>query len=250
MAAAGGADVMKVLLYSIAQNGYAYCFRPCLRSQRDYAERYGYRYAAVSRPLRVPDPALSAWLKVPLMLRSLEAGYDRVMFVDADCEIRRAAPGISEVSLGDESLHMAVGRSGRLNSGVIVARRDPDAIRFLERTMDSITEEISEADRADLKYENGNLIHCARTLGGVAPLDPRWNNTQDPAAVDYIRHFTGPMRTAYRPPPFADRVIRAIRRTITNPTAQPPHRSARFREELERLSAAVTERYEALASAA
>jgi hypothetical protein len=237
---------MNVLLYSIAQNGYAYRYRPCLRSQREYAERHGYRYAAVSRPLRVPDPALSAWLKVPLMLRSLEGGYDLVMFADADCEIKHAAPGIAQVPLASEPIHMAVGRSGRLNSGVIVAKRQDGAKRFLARAMDTITEEISEADRADLKYENGNLIYCARRYGGVAPLDPRWNNMQDPAADDYIRHFTGPLRAAYRPPPFADRLISVIRRTVKAPTAQPSRRPLRFRDELERLSVAVADRYQAL----
>lgn len=238
---------MRAIVFSIAQNGYAALYRPCLRTQAAYCHGHGYEHVTVARPLRVPDPALSAWLKVPLLLATLRGGYDVAVFIDADCRIAPATPSLDGFLATPESLHMALGRSGRHNSGVIVARGDEPGVGFLERAVASVTEEIPAEDRANLKYENGNLIWCARTLGGVGTLDARWNNSQDPELDDFVRHYTGPMRDRYRPPALAGPVLRAVRATIAQPSKQPERRTDTFRRELDDLTQATLRRYPALA---
>ncbi|KEP72305.1 hypothetical protein HR12_47155 [Microbacterium sp. SUBG005] len=83
---------MRTLIFTIAQNGYATAFLPCIASQRAYAKRLDAQFVAITKPARVSNTALSAWLKIPVMLHALEAGYDWVIYIDADCEVRRDAP--------------------------------------------------------------------------------------------------------------------------------------------------------------
>ena len=238
---------MNTLVFSIAHNGYGYVYRPCLASQRAYCGRNGYAHVSVTRPLRVSDPALSAWLKVPLLLGALRGGYDMVMFLDADCRITEKAPPLQDLASAGP-VQMARGWSGRFNSGVIVARRDDAALAFLEAVMHSISEDIPDADREWLRYENGNIIHCARTTGGVADLDVRWNNSRDPEADDFVRHYTGPMRYEYVPPRYAPHVQRLIERKVSPSGQQPVRRSTAFRSQLEELAARSIRRYPALAA--
>jgi len=238
---------VNALVFSIAHNGFAHKFRPCLRSQQRYCERQGYAYVAATRPLRVPDPALSAWLKVPLLLAAIRGGYDVVMYVDADCRIQDRAPAIEPFVNAEKDIHMALGRTGRMNSGVIVAKGGSGADRFLATTLDSATHDVPEADRARLKYENGNLIHVARRLGGVGILDPRWNNTENPDAEDYVRHYTGPMAARYHQRRFTTALLRAIATTIDPPRSQPARRPESFRRALDTLTRTTVARYPALA---
>jgi hypothetical protein len=241
---------MRALVFSIAHNGYGLLYRPCLRAQARYAAEHGYAHVVVERPVRVTDPALSAWLKVPLLLEALRGAYDVAMFVDADCAIRRSAPPLDGFVADGEPVNMALGRSGRFNSGVIVARRSVEAERFLGGVLDSVTEEIPPEDRARLKFENGNLIYCARTLGGVGTLDWRWNNTDPARADDHVRHFTGPMRATYVPRPAARLAQRAVAATVRTPAAQPVMRTRAFRDAVEALARRSIARYPALGDAA
>jgi hypothetical protein len=238
------------LVFTVAHNGFAYAYRSCLASQREYAERFGYRYVAVTRPWRHSDAALSAWLKVPLTLNALRSGYGRVLFVDADCRITRRAPPLDGLAELEPAVLMALGRSGRLNSGVMFARGDGSGIAFFERVLESVTESIGEEDRARLKYENGNIIRCARTVGGVGELDARWNNTEHPELDDFVRHYTGPMRAQHTPPPGAELLRRLRSRLLGSPTAgpQPAARSSAFEQSLQRLAIEVSRRYPALTS--
>jgi hypothetical protein len=170
-----------------------------------------------------------------------------VLFVDADCLIQPGAPPLDPLEEVETPILMALGRSGRLNSGVIFARCSDTSVAFFGEVMQSITQPIRAEDRAQLKYENGNIIHCARRLGGVGELDPKWNNTSDPELADYVRHFTGPMRPLHTPPPLASVVSSAIGRLAgrTRPGPQPESRPTDFRHQLDRLATAAVTRYRA-----
>jgi hypothetical protein len=201
------------MVFSIATNGYDVRYRQCIRAQRAYCSRYDYDYVLVDKPARVAEPALSAWLKVPLLLSSIASERAWVMFLDADCAPQPDAPPLSSLEAQPGSVFLANGRSGRLNSGVIICRGDAVAQRFLQAVYDSYADEIPLADRAP--YENGNVIHIANTIGGVIQLPQAWNNSVDPLSEDYIRHYTGPMAAELRIP-LADRVMFRVARLWTS----------------------------------
>jgi hypothetical protein len=167
------------------------------------------------------------------------------MFIDSDCEIRERAPTL-EPFCRESGVFMALGRSGRFNSGVIAARHGKEAIRFLQASLDSLSDQIPEADRFGLKYENGNLIRCARLLGGVTELDPRWNNTSPEITDDYVRHYTGPMREKYHAPLLSRPVLRLIQTMVDAPRAAPSRRSQSFQVALDSLAKRSSARYPTL----
>jgi len=230
---------MSVLIFTVGQNGYASTWRKCVLSQRRYAKKWGFEYIAVTRPLSVPEPALSAWLKVPLTLAALRAGYEWVVFLDADCEISESAPDFRDGLQPDGAVFAAAGRTGRFNSGVIFTRNGAAAESFFGSLYSSVTDIISEEDRARLKYENGNFIHIARKLNSVVTLDLGWNNSFDPDLDDNIRHYAGDMRKLYDRP-MKDRILARILRSFSvTPTIQPSSRDAAFKNRLEALTARV-----------
>ena len=223
---------MTTLIYTVGQNGYDVAYRRCIASHRAYAARIGATYVAVTEPKRMPDTAISAWLKIPLMLQALEAGYEYVAFIDADAEVRESAPDFRLQLAGDSEVAMALGRSGRMNSGVILSRGGEGARRYFRRVMDSILEEIPDEARANLKYENGNVIYVTDQIGGVSTLDQRWNNTADPALDDYVRHYTGPLRSTYKRNLVDDLRFRLARARVARPTSQPATRTPDFQAQL------------------
>lgn len=238
------------LIFSIAQNGYGVGWHACLRSQATYAARLGATYAAVLRPLRVAQPALSAWLKLPLMLEALRAGHDWVAFIDADCRVQESAPDFRSIEQPGKAVYMANGRSGQLNSGVIFAKRSPAAIAFLERVMASLTGDLSERVAAvNRKYENGNVIYCARGDDSVGLLDTRWNNTFEPTLDDHFRHYTGPMQRQYQRSLGDKLAFVLVKRLLKPRVAAPPVPDASFASQLEALTARCLQMYPALVRA-
>lgn len=232
---------MSALIYTIAQNGYGTAFLQCIASQRQYARSLGAEFVVVDRPRRVHDTALSAWLKVPLMLQALESGYDWVGYIDADCEVRAGAPDFREALVpvsGD--VFMAHGRSGRINSGVMFAKNSNESLEFFSRVLGSITTVIPAEDRASLKYENGNVIHIERLHGGVTVMDRVWNNTYEPELVDHVRHYTGALRPLLRRPFLREVQYQVLRRVSSRQLrkfqSQPERREAVFAEQLSTLA--------------
>lgn len=140
---------MSVLVYTVAQNGYAGAFARCIASHQDYCNRLGFNYVAVTRPFRVEHPAHCAWLKIPLMLHALSSGYDWVAFIDSDAAIRRTAPDFRSIDSTSKSVYMVTGRSGRLNSGVMICKRSGESEKFFSAVMNSLGEEIPAEDRAN-----------------------------------------------------------------------------------------------------
>ncbi|QCR41361.1 hypothetical protein C1N74_13660 [Microbacterium sp. SGAir0570] len=237
---------MSALIYTVGQNGYDIAYRRCIASQRSYAARLGVTYAAVTEPKRMPDTAISAWLKIPLLLQALEAGYEHVAFIDADAEVRETAPDFRLELTGDADVAMALGRSGRMNSGVILARNGDGALEYFRRVMESIVEEIPDEARANLKYENGNVIYVTDQIGGVEVLDQRWNNTADPDLDDHVRHYTGPLRSTYKRNLIDELKFRLARARVARPTPQPATRSPEFQAQLLAAAQDAQTRYPAL----
>lgn len=237
---------MSALIFTVGQNGYDVAYRSCISSHERYAERIGARYVAVTEPRRMPDTAISAWLKIPLMVRALRSGYDHVAFIDADAEVRSTTPDFRDALPQEASVGMALGRSGRFNSGVMLARNGDSALAFFERVEASILEEVPDEARANLKYENGNVIYVADQMGGVATLDPRWNNTADPSLDDYVRHYTGPLRSTYRRKLVDEIRFRAARARVVRPTSQPATRTPEFLVALRDASQDAQRRYPSL----
>ncbi|AZS35899.1 hypothetical protein CVS47_00497 [Microbacterium lemovicicum] len=236
---------MSGLIFTIAQNGYDTAFLQCIASQRAYARRIGVEYVAVTRPSRVEDTALSAWLKLPLAQAGLESGYDWVMYIDADCEVSGLAPDFREGRDPNGSVFMADGRSGRVNSGVIMCRNTEAARTFLNLVIDSATSVVPPEDRLHLKYENGNVIFVDRVHGGVSPLSQEWNNASDPDLADFVRHYTGDMRPMLKRTPWRElqyRVLKRFRsRQLSKFQSQPESRGEGFVTALMRLRDEVLE---------
>jgi hypothetical protein len=181
----------RVLVFSIAMNGYGWAWRSCIRSHRKFAERWRFDYVCVDLPWTV-SPAEAAWLKVPLIIRALEGGYyPWVLFLDTDAQIRSHCPDFRCVATPGRDVYLAHGHSGRVNSGVIMVRLSAKSLRFFREIVSDCESAVPGEDAAP--YENGHMIKHGKANPLVGLIERRWNNTVDPNLDDYIRHFTGPM---------------------------------------------------------
>jgi len=75
--------MQKVLVFSVGLNCYEKVYDRCMASHQRYAEQEAYDYVLVKKP-RWATVIESVWLKIPLILAGLKAGYDWVFFVDAE----------------------------------------------------------------------------------------------------------------------------------------------------------------------
>jgi Nucleotide-diphospho-sugar transferase len=193
-----------VLIFCVGLNNYDRMYQRCIESHRKYAEREGYRYQLINKPGKASITA-SAWLKIPLIIKALENGYDWVAFIDADCEIKSEMPPLESLLVEDKYLYMANGFSGRINSGVMIIRNSEEVKNLFRTIYKHSNEEVPNADWG----ENGHLIHFASRWEGLQLLDTRWNNNFKPDLQDYIRHYSagGPMRSLYP----ANRVEKTVR---------------------------------------
>lgn len=236
---------MTTLVYTIAQNGYDRIWSRCINSQKKYADMIGAEFVVVAEPRIIRVPALSAWLKVPLMNGALGNGYEWVAYIDADCEVKPGTPDFRSVlgATTGGSVFMANGRSGRLNSGVMFARNEPAATMFYSRVLESLTEDIPDEARAGLKYENGNIIYCAAKDASVVEIGTEWNNSYDSSIEEYIRHYTGPFRDEYKLSLMNRLYSSLMKNVIARPSQQPIRRDAEFQNQLELLVASCQKRH-------
>jgi hypothetical protein len=187
-----------VLMFTIGLNGYGTVYARCLASQQAYANKHGYDYIAVDRPRGLVAPDVSSWVKIPLIRHAFDNGYDWVFFIDADCQVQHDAPPLESVEQEGKSLYMAVGYSGRVNAGVIIAKNTAETRMFLSDVIDNAAFTVPAEDQA--LYENGHVIHYSKDKPFVHILSSEWNNNCDPGLKDFVRHFSagGPMRKLYR----------------------------------------------------
>jgi len=185
-------------MFTVGLNGYGTVYARCIASQKQYARKYGYDYIAIDRPRGLVAPDVSSWVKIPLIRRAFESGYRWVFFIDADCQVQPGAPPVESIELDGKSLYMAVGYSGRVNAGVIIAINTPQTREFLSNVIDNTEKQLPPEDQA--LYENGHVIHYSKDQPFVQILDSKWNNNRDPELKDFIRHFSagGPMRKLYK----------------------------------------------------
>ncbi len=186
----------RTLVFSVAFNGYDSIWAKPLRSQKAYATSKGYDYTLLGQGVTTPLAMESAWMKIPLLIAAMDAGYDWIAFIDADAEIKERCPSLDTLAQGDKSVFLANGFSGRPNTGVIIVRNSPSARRFLKAGLNIAGQRLPPKDRVGWG-ENGEVIHLARKSGCVAIIDGRWNNNHQTELEDYIRHYTGPMRKAF-----------------------------------------------------
>lgn len=185
-----------VLVFTIAINGYQWLYAKHIESQRQYAKRWGYSYLAVERPVVSRLGVECCWLKLCLMQAALLNGYRKVLFVDADALIQTNAPALDGVLRSGMLVGMAKGYSGRFNSGVILAKRHPLTLHWLEQVLAAREVTLPESDSVGWG-ENGHIIHISKQFDCIQELSVVWNNTYDPLLDDYIRHFNhGPMRSS------------------------------------------------------
>ncbi len=185
----------RVLVLCVALNFYDLVYARNIESHRRYADRCDYSYKLVRWPV-LASVHQSVWLKVPLIEAALTAGWDWVLFVDADCEIRPSAPRIETLADPEASVFLAPGFSGNPNSGVIVCCNRPEARAFFSTVIANAGKSVPEEDWG----ENGHIIHFAKHNSAFKAIDRAWNNNADPGMNDYIRHYSagGPMRPLYR----------------------------------------------------
>jgi galactosyl transferase GMA12/MNN10 family len=183
----------KVLVFSIALEGYEHLFRSCIETQAAYCKRHQYEYVVISEAPRRLHPTEAAWLKVPLMKSALAGGYEWVAFIDADCDIRAGMPDFVQSldSLdASKSIFMAPGFSGRINSGVIFAKRSPAALAYFDTVITHADDAVPPEDKAP--YENGHMIHFGKNNPAIYLLDHNlWNNNSELEDEIYIQHYSG-----------------------------------------------------------
>lgn len=183
-----------LLIFSIALNGYQFLYKNCISSHKNYAKKHGYCYQAVKRPYMTQLGSECCWLKLTLSLRAFQAGYNKVLFVDADAFINEDAPAIEQVIRREKHVYLAKSYTGRFNSGVMFMLKHEDTIAWLNRIVASRMTLVPLSDSVGWG-ENGHIITHSKNQAFIETMDRRWNNTYDPTLDDYIRHFCfGPLR--------------------------------------------------------
>lgn len=178
----------------MGQGGYDEAFEDAVVSQQEYCTKQGYDYVCVAQP---GSPVLgreNIWLKALLLYGALLKN-NYVLYLDTDVGIKPDCPPLDTALSDGQSIGVVAGHSGRVNAGVILARKTRFALDFFAKWAASLGKPI--AAQHDVGWgENGHLIRLGQQFG-IQLLDTRWNNTFDPELDDYMRHYTGPLRKEY-----------------------------------------------------
>lgn len=185
----------KTLIFSIALNGYQWMYQKELTSHHHYAKKFSYDYQAVTRPYFSSLGVECCWLKLTLMRTALLAGYECVVFIDADAMVQPDCPAVETLFMTNKYLYMAKGYSNRFNSGVMIARQHKHVIDWLTDVIDSRM--LNVLDENSVGWgENGHIIELSHNCSFICEIDQKWNNTYDFLMIDFIRHQNyGPLRT-------------------------------------------------------
>ncbi|UHQ55873.1 glycosyltransferase [Microbulbifer sp. YPW16] len=186
----------KSLVFTVATDGYDQAFARNITSHRRYAKKYGHDYQLVSGPGSDVLNREVAWLKIPLLIGAIDAGYESIMFVDGDAAIQKKCPNFEALFEDGYDAYLANGHSGRPNSGVIIIKSTTEVKAMLERVLQGYGKPLASIDSVGWG-ENGYVIHELRKYERFKNVSLKWNNTWDIKLKDYIRHYTGPMRKLY-----------------------------------------------------
>ncbi|MDE1170989.1 MAG: hypothetical protein PW734_07255 [Verrucomicrobium sp.] len=107
---------------------------PCLESHRRYCRDHGYDYIDMEmEPNWVHRPL--SWYKLPLLFRLMQAGYERLLVIDADAMITnpsvRLEPFFERLDAEGKAM-LAAEEDGGVNCGVFFLRKCPQAVRLLD----------------------------------------------------------------------------------------------------------------------
>jgi len=186
----------KLIVISLALNGYQFTYRQHLKTHKAYAKRIGAEYLLVSKPTVSKLGVECCWLKLHLARKALAQGFENVLLVDADAIVTDDAPDIRQNLVQGKHVYMAKGYTKRFNSGVMLINNHSDAIDFLNQIIGNRLRTIPEEDSVGWG-ENGHVIYYAKQSNIVAELNCVWNNTYKKGITDYIRHQNhGPFRTS------------------------------------------------------
>jgi hypothetical protein len=184
----------KTLVFSIALNGYQWMYKKELSTHKSYANTYGYDYQSITRPSFSALGVECCWLKLTLMRSALSAGYDTIMFIDADATVQENCPALESIFIETKHLYMAKGHSQRFNSGVLIAQNTPQIAEWLTRVIESRSQPI-EAKNSVGWGENGHIIELSNNCSFICEIEQKWNNTYDHQLNDFIQHKNcGPLR--------------------------------------------------------
>jgi hypothetical protein len=165
-----------------------------------YAERHNYEFVVLHERLAGGRPP--AWDKI-VLLHSLVAESDLVVWIDCDALVLDGAPDIADDLTPDRFGHLVEHRtgSGRVpNTGVMALRGGERSAKFL----DVVWSQTQFVD--DRWWDNAAVNHVLgyRDVFGVRPvvpsrwrrevgfLDGAWNSIpDDPAPRPHILHFPG-----------------------------------------------------------
>jgi hypothetical protein len=224
-------------------NGYQWAYRRNIGTHRAYAARHGYDYQCVAWPAFTRLLMECAWLKIPLLWGALRAGRPWVLYLDCDIEVKPGTPAVETLFEPGKTLYMVNGFSGRLNSGVMLARQDPALEELLRTILSNAQNPVPPED--DVGWgENGHVIHYAKNFPGLKILATAWNNNQDPALADHLRHYSaGPMRRHYRFTPLEKTMSRLGRLYLKLAAASGEPAGDDFFRQLRRLLGTVHRRY-------
>jgi len=181
----------------VATDGYDAVWRFCIDSQAEYCRRHGFEYRLATS---TADGLNGKWTKLVIARDLLEAGRD-VLVIDADAEFDAGAPPFTAaMTPTDKSIFVALGISGRPNSGVIMLRGAPQAaaVRFLDHCLEQRHRPVPSEDFVTTDGENGHVIHALKNsphANALQVLDTAWNCTRpERAETAYIKHYTNLLR--------------------------------------------------------
>lgn len=108
--------------------------QPCLDSQSNFARRNSVAYCVLDQPPghkgRPP-----AWMKIPLIVKLLQAGYKRVLFIDADAMVTNQAFDIDNLFVrleGTQRPILVTEDEDGVNTGVMFIQNIDAAFRLLD----------------------------------------------------------------------------------------------------------------------
>ena len=186
-------------MFTIALNGYEKTFKDCIDSQREYCNKNNYEYVVIDYSPRAMQPIEAAWIKIPLILSALKNKYQWVAFIDSDCEIREFTPPFDQyLSEKDDekSLFISLGKSQRLNSGVMIIRNSPESVKFFEDVYGFIDSKVPDTDKTP--FENGHIIYFGKNNSNIFVLDHNtWNNNSVIDDQSYIQHYSSGLLREY-----------------------------------------------------